>query len=97
MAAKSNSTTTRRKSKLVSHPKVTYITPISIRREDFGRLWEFRETLTPFEISLINPLLRDLAYPHKVLKEMRKLLGKPIEQCKVIPFPARKNNHPQFR
>lgn len=87
MAAKSTSASACRKSKPASRPKVFYITPIELRRNGIKHLWDFRETLTDSEIDIINPLLSDLAYPWDVLKKMRKLLGKPLEMCKVIPFP----------
>ena len=87
MAANSTSASARRKSKSASHPKVFYITSIELRRNGIKHLWDFRETLTDSEIDIINPLLSDLAYPWDVLKKARKLLGKPLEKCKVIPFP----------
>ena len=87
MAFKSTSAPARRKSKSASRPKVFYITPIATRREDFGRLWDFRRTLTPQEIDIINPFLSDLTNVRETLLNLRKLLGKPMEQCKVIPFP----------
>ena len=87
MAVKSKSESALRKSKSSSYPKVSYLTPIRVRTGEFGKLAEFLEALTPAETLVINPLLRDLTFPRKRHLDMLRLLGRPIEQCKVIPFP----------
>ena len=87
MADQSKNTSARRKSKSASYPKVSYITPIRVRTGEFGKLAEFLEALTPAETLVINPLLRDLTFPRKRHLDMLRLLGRSIEQGKVIPFP----------
>src|SRR5687768_9313001 len=92
MAAKSNSTTTRRKSKAVSSPKAIHLTPElryqKARSKAIKEICDFIDNATEAEMKVVGHLNVFNYSPERLMKETRRLLGESIAKCKVIPFPS---------
>jgi len=93
MAAKSISASARRKS--ISRSAATYLTPElrsqKARSKAIKELHDFLDYASEAEKRVVGHLKVGNC-PVSLMKEIRRLLDESIKQCKVIQFPAVKNN-----
>jgi len=83
-----------RKTKSAAQPKPQTVYPLSryelehrTRVKDLRELNEFIDTLTKEEMRVVGKV-KPYGDPVNGLKEIRRLLGESIAQCKIIPFPV---------
>lgn len=91
MKTQSKVTSPRRKTKLVASHQAVQLTPAMIdrhaRSQALNEILEFMKNWTDAERSIVGHL-SPFGDPVAGMKEIRRMLGESIAQCKVIPFPV---------
>ncbi|WP_146162059.1 hypothetical protein [Nitrosomonas oligotropha] len=93
MAAQSKSASARCKSKSAIHPETIHLTPQlrsqKARSKAIKELHDFLDYASEAEKRVVGHLKVGHC-PVSLMKEIRRLLDESIKQCRVIPFPAEK-------